>query len=138
VPDPQRFLRELADWAAIRDDIVAVALVGSYVRGTARPDSDVDVVILVEDPRPYLEDTAWVSQFGKASPPTHEDYRMVQSLRVTYDDGLEVEFGLTVPEWASTEALDAGTRAVVSNGCRIVFDRRGVLAALLRAVTASS
>jgi uncharacterized protein len=134
MPDPQRFLGELAAWAAGRSDIVAVALVGSYARGTPQPDSDVDVVILTNDPRRYLDDTAWITHFGEARSPEHEDYNMVQSLRVTYSDGLEVEFGLTVPEWAGTEGLDAGTREVVADGCRIIFDRHGVLAALMRVV----
>ena len=132
MPDPQTFLANLAEWAASHEDIVAVALVGSHARGTARPDSDVDVVILTNDPRKYLDETAWIKHFGQASPPKHEDYHMVQSLRVTYRDGLEVEFGLTVPQWAGTEGLSAGTREVVSDGCRILFDRHGVLAALLQ------
>lgn len=135
MPDPHTFLAELATWAARHDDIVAVALVGSYARGTARPDSDVDVVIMANDPRRYLDDTAWIKNFGEASSPQHEDYKMVQSLRVTYSDGLEVEFGLTVPEWARSEGLNAGTREIVSHGCRIIFDRHGVLAALISAVT---
>src|SRR6266545_5072717 len=123
MPEPQTFLAELAAWAASHDDIAAVALVGSYARGAARPDSDVDVVILANDPRRYLDDTQWIEHFGAAGPPEREDYGMVQSLRVTYRDGLEVEFGLTVPQWAGTEGLEAGTREVVSDGCRIIFDR---------------
>jgi uncharacterized protein len=135
MPDPQQFLAELAAWAADRDDIVAVALVGSYARGTAGPSSDVDVVILANNPHFYLADTAWIRHFGEANPPEHEDYKMVQSLRVTYTNGLEVEFGLTVPQWAGAEGLNAGTREIVSDGCRIIFDRHGMLADLLRTVT---
>jgi hypothetical protein len=62
------FLAQLAEWAARCDDVVGVALVGSHARGTARPNSDVDVVILAEDPRRYLDDTARVTHFGEASP----------------------------------------------------------------------
>lgn len=58
MPDPQRFLAELANWAASRDVVVAVALVGSYARGEARPDSDVDVVISTNDPRRCLDNGA--------------------------------------------------------------------------------
>jgi hypothetical protein len=134
MPDPQTFLAELATWAARHDDIQAVALVGSRARGTARPDSDVDVVIMTTDPRRYLDNTTWIRHFGEANPPEHEDYKMVQALRTTYHDGLEVEFGVTIPGWADTEPLDAGTGHVVSDGCRIIFDRHGVLAALIRAV----
>ena len=131
----QSFLAELAKWATAHDDIVAVALVGSYARGTARPDSDVDVVIVTTNPSRYVVDTAWIQHFGEASPPEHEDYKMVQALRTTYSDGLEVEFGLTVPQWADTDPLDPGTRRVVSDGCNMVFDPHGVVAALRQAVT---
>ena len=137
MPDLEAFLAQVARWAATRGDVVAVTLVGSHARGTAREDSDVDLVILCQDPRPYLEDTGWVEQFGVAPAPEREDYGVVQSLRTTYADGLEVEFGMTGAAWASTEPLDTGTREVVSDGCRIVFDSHGVLAALLRAVEAA-
>ncbi len=137
MPDAQAFLATLAEWAADHDDLAAVALVGSHARGTARPDSDVDVVILVEEPRRYLDDTGWIGYFGAAGAVEHEDYGMVQSLRAIYD-GLEVEFGLTAPRWAGTEGLDSGTRDVVSDGCRIIFDRHGVLAALMRTVAGSA
>ncbi len=89
-------------------------------------------MILANHPQRYLDDTAWVRHFGEVSPPSREDYGMVQSLRATYHDGLEVEFGLTGPEWADSEGLAAGTREVIADGFRIIFDRRGVLAALLR------
>lgn len=133
-----RFFNDLSTWATDQDDVVGVALVGSHARGAARPDSDVDLVILTDDPRRYLENTAWIKRFGDAGPPSHEDYKMVQSLRVIYGDGLEVEFGLTVPAWAATEPLNPGTRRVISDGCRIIFDRRGVLAALIDAVSESA
>ena len=137
MPDVQRFLDELAAWAAQRGDVVGVALVGSYARGTAGPDSDVDVVILAEDPERLLSDATWVGRFGEAGEPEREDYGVVQSLRVTYGDGLEVEFGITSPKWADTETLDRGTREVVEGGCRVVFDRDGALAALVRQVSDS-
>jgi predicted nucleotidyltransferase len=49
------FLVELRQWAAERCDILALAVIGSHARGTARPDSDVDVVIIVDDPAKYWE-----------------------------------------------------------------------------------
>src|SRR5262249_12344718 len=114
LPDPQMLLTRLADWAESHVDVVAIALVGSHARGTARPDSDVDLVILAEHPRRYLEDTAWTRQFGDVVALERENWGMVQALRATYADGLEVEFGLTTPRWAATTPLDRGTRCVVA------------------------
>ncbi len=42
-------LAALAAWARTREDIEGVVLVGSYARGAERPDSDIDVVLLVCD-----------------------------------------------------------------------------------------
>ncbi len=92
-------------------------------------------MILPEDPRRYLEDTEWITHFGTAGTPLREDYNMVTSLRTTYSDRLEVEFGLTTPQRANTDYLPEGTRRVVSDGCRIILDPHGALAALSRAVT---
>lgn len=128
---------EVVAWAKARADTAAVALVGSYARGAARPDSDVDLVLLLDDPRPYLEHPDWVARFADVDAITQEDYGPVQSLRVIYRDGLEVEFGLTSPEWAALDRLELGTRRVVVDGMRILFDPRGVLAALMHAVTGS-
>ncbi|MER8119845.1 nucleotidyltransferase domain-containing protein [Streptomyces sp. NPDC094031] len=38
--------------------MVGLLLVGSYARGAARPDSDVDVVLLTADQPPYLTEVA--------------------------------------------------------------------------------
>ena len=74
--------------AACRADarVVAAFLGGSHARGTARPDSDLDVVILVEHPRLYLEGTEWTRQFGDVVTLEREDWGMVQALRATYSD----------------------------------------------------
>ena len=39
-------------------DICGLALVGSWARGTARADSDVDLVVLTSHPDRYLADAA--------------------------------------------------------------------------------
>jgi hypothetical protein len=54
--------------------------------------------------------------------------------RVWYGDGLEVEFSLTDPGWASLPP-DPGTQEVVSDGAQILFDREGTLAMLLASIT---
>jgi len=56
----------------------------------------------------------------------------VTSLRVYYVDGLEVEYGLASPEWASIP-LDEGTQWVISGGMRILLDREGRLGRALEA-----
>jgi predicted nucleotidyltransferase len=116
------FETELAAWAATRADIHAVYLVGSHARGQARPDSDIDLVLLCEQPQAYLQDTTWLDRFGKPVSQQVEDYGRFTSLRVWYAGGREVEFGLTAPDWI-TEPLEGGTAEVIAGGVRVIYVR---------------
>ncbi|MBI5300706.1 MAG: nucleotidyltransferase domain-containing protein [Chloroflexi bacterium] len=119
-------LSHLTTWAEQQPDITGVLLVGSYARGTARPDSDVDLVVLTTQPQRYLNSISFAEQFGAISKWQKEAWGKVTSIRVWYRDGLEIEFGITQPAWAK-HPLDAGTRQVISDGMQIVFDRVGSL-----------
>jgi len=63
-----------------------------------------------------------------------EDWGLVTSLRVYYEDGLEVEYGVTSSQWVNLP-LDAGTRRVIADGMQILVDKRGWLCRALREVT---
>ncbi len=121
-----QFLLHVKQWAEQQPDIEGVVLVGSHARGAARPDSDIDLVVLTTDPRRYLDDISFPGQFGPVARWVEEDWGRVTSLRVWYQDGMEVEYGFTQPDWASSP-LDAGTQRVISDGARVVFDQRGTL-----------
>lgn len=113
-------LDKVNDWAVGRADIRGVALVGSHARGAGRPDSDVDLVLLCVDPD-LLVGGNWVSRFGEVRSVDLEDFGALQSLRVVYRDGLEVEFGIADPTWARVP-LDPGTKSVLVDGVRILYD----------------
>ena len=130
------FLDRVTDWVAHQPTIAAVALVGSHARGEARPDSDIDLVLLCTEPHVFLTETSWIHRFGEVRTCHTEEWGAVTSLRVYYTDGLEVEFGMTTLAWAAVP-VDPGTRHVVSHGMRILWDREGVLARLQEAVSAS-
>ncbi len=117
-------------WAAGEPDIGAVALVGSHARGEARPDSDVDLVILSSAPEGYLRETAWAGAFGAPIGHQIEDWGIVRSLRVWYASGLEVEFGFTDRSWGA-DAADEGTALVIRSGLRVVYEVEGLLSARL-------
>jgi hypothetical protein len=134
MPGIELFLSSFTSWAAPRSDIVAVALVGSWARGTARPDSDVDLVMIVRDRGVYENDDAWLWQFGTPRAIEREDWGRVQSRRVFYEAGPEVEFGLTTADWMATDPLDDGTAEVIANGARVVLDQTGRLGALIASV----
>ena len=122
----QDFLKAFIAWVSDQADMQAVALVGSYARGEARDDSDIDLVILTERPEKYLENTKWTEKFGAVERQQIENYGKLTSLRVWYQNGFEVEYGITTPDWAATP-LDAGTQEVMRGGMTALFERRDFL-----------
>ncbi|HSB01757.1 MAG TPA: hypothetical protein VLE49_13990, partial [Anaerolineales bacterium] len=67
----------------------------------------------------------WIKRFGGVDKQEAEDYGKLTSLRVWYQNGVEVEYGITTPDWAATP-LDAGTRQVIQGGMIVLFER-GIL-----------
>jgi predicted nucleotidyltransferase len=124
--DITSLLKKLKRWVAAQPDVVGVALIGSYACGTATEESDVDVIILTTEVRKYFRDKQWVSLFGEAEKTEVEHWRRVQTLRAFYTDGNEIEFNFSTPDWTSIP-VESGTRRVVSDGMRILFDPQGIL-----------
>jgi GNAT superfamily N-acetyltransferase len=115
-------------WAAGDADVRAVALVGSYARDAAGPESDIDLVVLFADAGARLTDTAWTSAFGDLRSTVPEDYGAVQSLRAVLGE-VEIELGVTGLEWAALAGplADPATTAVVAAGMVPWYDPDRVL-----------
>lgn len=132
--DIRSFLATVTDWMSSRKDIIAAALVGSFARGSANEASDVDLILVCETPQTYLDDELWLENFGRVVRVQDEDWGLVQSKRVFYDGGLEVEFGITTAEWAVTDPVDEGTRRVITDGVQVLHDKTGILGSLVATV----
>jgi predicted nucleotidyltransferase len=119
-------IRDLLDlwviWASAHVDVQALGLVGSYARGAAREDSDIDLVILTEQPEQYLDNVEWTKEFGVVEKYQSEDYGKLTSLRVWYENGPEVEYGISTPDWVAVP-LDPGTQEVIDDGLVVLFER---------------
>jgi len=121
-------------WATSEPAIRAVALVGSYARETAQPDSDIDLVLLTADPGAFRKDAVWLDAINWKGIGTgqirweDEDYGALWSRRVWLKQGDgEIEFGFASSIWANVKAVDPGTRRVISEGCRILYDPDRIL-----------
>jgi enterochelin esterase-like enzyme len=125
--DVEELLNDLREWGLRERAILGIALVGSHARGMARPEPDVDLVILLDDPPALAGDAEWMARFGSVRRVSDEDRGPIKAKRVHYADGKEVVFGFASPGWAATEPCDAGTLAVVEGGLRVVYDPRGLL-----------
>ena len=122
----REFLDSFVEWASAREDVQALALVGSYARDEARDDSDIDFVILTSQPEKYLEDLNWMEHFGQVEKYQTEDYGKLTSVRVWYQNGMEVEYGFTTPDWAAPP-LDAGAQRVLRDGMKVLFEQGNLL-----------
>lgn len=116
------FIEELRQFTLSDPDILTTLIVGSCARGTNTPSSDVDVVIITNNKPGMVADQRFTEQFGTVSRSQTEYYGACTSVRVWYDNGLEVEFGLVEPSWMD-RPLDAGTHRVLSDGYKIVEDK---------------
>ncbi len=120
--DINEFLSIVTQWAQRNIDISALILVGSHARGEARPDSDIDLVIITSKPKTFIE-IPFMSEFGEVMRFELEDWGLVTSLRTWYANSLEVEFGITTPLWIQ-KPLDYGTQRVLSDGYQVLVDKK--------------
>ena len=127
------FVEAVRTWAASYPDVRGLALVGSYARGEPTPESDVDLLFLVEDVDVFLSDMRWTQSFGESSRAQMETWGDVRSVRVWYRDGPEVEFSVALMDWASLP-LDPGTARLLREGVVLLFDPRGLLMAALESL----
>lgn len=116
----------VAGWAAEREDVVALVLVGSQARAGTPADrwSDLDLVFLVEDPSRYTEDAGWVEEFGtpvvtflEATLDGHWERR------VLYESGEDVDFVLFPTTVAARLEESAGAAELLARGYRVLLDR---------------
>ncbi len=117
----------------------ALGLAGSWARGAGRPDSDVDLVLLADDPARLLTSHAWHERVAVGARLVGtRDFSAVQERRLRLPDGLEVEVCVGRPSWAGTSPVDPGTHRVVSEGLRVLWDPRGLLAQLVQVVAGAA
>lgn len=136
-PEREAEMRQVVDrltrWAANRSDVVGLLLVGSCARGAAHPGSDVDLVVLSTAPARYAEDDVWTRELSLGEVVRVEEWGPVTEWRYVTASGLEVEVGIGSAHWARTDPVDAGTRRVVTDGARPLYDPAGIIGALIRA-----
>src|SRR5262245_10167810 len=122
------FIATIVPWIEARSDLRGLALVGSWARGTASANSDVDLVVLAEAPDNYRALETWLNRIplpdGVSLASSHaRDYGRVWSCHLTLRPHAEVELTFCDPEWAAVAPVDPGTRGVVENGFKILVDK---------------
>jgi uncharacterized protein len=134
-------LQVVVAWAITQPKIRAVALVGSRARGTARLDSDIDLMLLVMDPDAFRAETTWLADIDWRAIGIcprkwqDEEYGAAWSRRVWLTNrSVQVELTFASVTWANADPPDEGTRRVISSGCRILRDPDAWLERLCKAI----
>lgn len=123
----------LTGWVAQRWDVRGLALVGSWARGAAHGESDVELVLLTDAPSRYIEQADWSAEVGASRLARSLEWGVVTERRFALPSGLEFEVAIGSPGWACVDPVDAGTRKVVAHGMRILYDPDKLLLALAAA-----
>jgi len=127
-------------WALERDDIRAMGLAGSWARGNPRRFSDVDLLLLSNRAHEYRRRRRWLTEIDFAGAgyrlqmSSGAIYGVVWSRHISLLPAAEVELTFAECSWARTDPVDGGTRGVVQDALRIIFDKDGILAKLVDAV----
>ena len=78
-----------------------------------------------------------MSLFGEIERLRNETWGAVKTIRATYKTGPEIEYNFAAPSWAGIP-VESGTRQVVNDGMKILFDPKGKFDALQKALFAGS
>jgi aminoglycoside 6-adenylyltransferase len=117
----------ITDWASERDDVRAAFVVGSQARTDAPADrwSDLDVVLVVDDPEPFVRDAAWVAEFGTPVLTFVEATALgdERERRVLYESGHDVDLPL-IP-LSAVDHLDVAA-PLLARGYRVLVDKIGL------------
>ena len=133
----EALLEAVAAWAAAREDVRGAFVLGSQARTDTPADefSDVDVVLLADDPARLLDDPSWLESFGEPLLTFVEQTAVggQRERRVLYADGLEVDFAVFPAAAAQALVADPEAAGAAARGHRILHDEVGLAEALAAA-----
>src|SRR5688572_6477472 len=131
-PQPSDVISKLVQWAEQRESIRAMLLTSTRAIPNAPVDilSDYDVVLVVRDIHPFLEDRSWLEDFGEVLvvywDPIYADpdYGIEKTANVTqYADGLKIDFTLWPVELLQKIVQAATLQAQLDAGYRVLLDK---------------
>ena len=137
--DADRLIAAFTAWTDAQPTCRALAIAGSWARGAARPDSDLDLIVLTDDLPRWTTGPDWLETLDPwpdglvFTDAVLETHGVARSWRI-WLGGAELELTFVDMNWADIAPVDPGTRRVVSAGLRILIDRNGLLDALTRAL----
>jgi aminoglycoside 6-adenylyltransferase len=139
VDNIETLLARIVAWARHRPDVHAALVVGSHARAEFPADrwSDVDIILMVDDPMAYAADAGWLTTFGRPLLTFTEPTAVggFVERRVLFDSGQDVDFAL-LPLTEPEQIVNHPDAAVVlGRGFRVLYDQVGLQWVLRRVGT---
>lgn len=130
-------VQRLVRWGKAHESVRAMILTSTRTSPLAQMDafSDYDVVLAVADILPYVNDRAWLEDFGRVlvlyQDPVYQRYDAAASAHVTqYEDGLKIDFTLWQVEILPRLADDPELPPDFDVGYTVLLDKDGLTAGL--------
>lgn len=130
----ENFEKQLSDYAASREDIRAVAVIGSRARSEHPADlwSDMDIVVYTKTPGYYLGQHDWISELGEVLCSFLFQSAGNDSERLTlFEGGWQVDFVIHTYEELCRYSAKSITPNNFYRGVRILIDKDRLCEALL-------
>jgi aminoglycoside 6-adenylyltransferase len=134
VQDSDAFLAAVAAWGSRRSDVHFAVLVGSHARAEDPADewSDIDLVIIVDDPAAMMADPSWLDELGRPLLSFVEPTAVggFTERRVLFESGQDVDFVLLPVAGAVQLAASPEAASVFARGFWVLVDKLGIAPAL--------
>src|SRR6516164_9859472 len=110
-----------------------MAMLGSWVRGNPRPDSDLDLLLLSDLAPDYQRRKTWLTAIDfqnagfRLQSTESAFYGVVWSQHLHLLPPAEVELTFARCSWANTDAFQTGRHAIVKDAFKAILDRYGIL-----------
>jgi aminoglycoside 6-adenylyltransferase len=126
-------VEEIISWAEQDSNVEGAIVIGSQVRHESGGDewSDLDIMVLANDPGLLLETSGWLDRFGTAvcvfvevTPLRFADWDWCVK-RALYDDNRTLD--LSILPYTALDKVLSTNATIMSKGYRVVYDSKGDL-----------
>ncbi|WP_438311707.1 nucleotidyltransferase domain-containing protein [Sporosarcina sp. FA9] len=125
------FFINFKEWSNNQNHIRGVGILGSFARGDFHSKSDVDLTIISTNKDLTVIKIQNDFDNDTIKSIVQEEWGIVTFLRITYDNELEVEYGVVTDKWV-IEPLDERTKNVVSKGFKVLVEKEDTFSTVVK------
>lgn len=131
--EDDKIIQRLIHWGEQRSSVRAMLLTSTRANPDAQKDifSDYDVIVVVKNIQPYLEQDAWLEDFGRVlvvyRDPVRQEYGHDRFARITqYEDGTKIDFTVWPVEILLAAVQDEQLVDNLDVGYAVLLDKDGL------------